>query len=58
MSPLSSENNAGTRLATDPAQGVGNIGFVQPSHEPSSIHPAHLLHFHGDSAAIMRDAAR
>jgi hypothetical protein len=42
--PLSSESDAGTRLATDRAQGVGNIGFVQPSHEPSSIHPAHLLH--------------
>jgi hypothetical protein len=55
---LSSESDAGTRLATDRAQGVGNIGFVQPSHEPSSIHPAHLLHFLGDSAAIMRDAAR
>ena len=40
----SSESDAGTRLATDRAQGVGNIGFVQPSHEPSSIHPAHLLH--------------
>ena len=44
MSALSSENDAGTRLATDRAQGVGNVGFVQPSHEPSSIHPAHLLH--------------
>jgi hypothetical protein len=44
MSSLSSESDAGTRLATDRGQGVGNIGFVQPSHEPSSIHPAHLLH--------------
>jgi hypothetical protein len=44
VSSLSSEGDAGTGLATDCAQGVGNIGFVQPSHEPSSIHPARLLH--------------
>jgi len=36
-SSLSSEADAGTALATECAQGVGNIGFVQPSHEPSSI---------------------
>ena len=59
MSSLSSESDAGTRLATDRAQGVGNIGFVQPSHEPSSIHPAHLLHpLAGDIAAIAWAAAR
>lgn len=33
------ENGAGTPLARHRAQGVGDIGFVQPSHEPSSIHP-------------------
>ncbi len=44
MTALSSEVDAGTPLATEGTQGVGDIGFVQPSHEPSSIHPAHLLH--------------
>ena len=44
MTALSSESNAGTPLATAATQGVGDIGFVQPSHEPSSIHPARLLH--------------
>ena len=53
MRSLSSEGNAGTGLATDCAQGVGNIGFVQPSHEPSSIHPARLLHL---SVATLRQS--
>ena len=59
-SALSSEGDAGTALATECAQGVGNIGFVQPSHEPSSIHPARLLHFQWRPCASrgFGDAAR
>ncbi len=53
MTALSSESDAGTPLATGATQGVGDIGFVQPSHEPSSIHPARLLH---SSLAALRSS--